>query len=228
MLFVPWLVTSWTGSSPARHAVIAAIYAVALIIVATIRRPHRFTCLNQEYSIAEALLWCGVYLAINIQLSSVDLFDDWWSRTPDTTAFPRAFYWTTWALTWCLPPTMLTRGLRQKDRLIIIAGAIVAVLTLATNKAYLGWERHTWDPMLLGALLIAVALYFRRWLAQGPNGLRRGFTAQRLSGKDKDSLSVGSAALGFAAPHMIPESTGTSDPRFGGGGSGGGGASSGF
>ena len=29
-----------------------------------------------------------------------------------------------------------------------------AILTLITNKPYLGWQGHTWDPMLLGALLI--------------------------------------------------------------------------
>jgi hypothetical protein len=39
---------------------------------------------------------------------------------------------------------------------------------------YLGWQRHTWDPMLLGALLIGVALFMRRWVADGPGGIRHG------------------------------------------------------
>jgi hypothetical protein len=54
-------------------------------------------------------------------------------------------------------------------------GAITAILTLVTNKPYLGWQRHTWDPMLLGALLIGVPLLIRRWLAKGPGGIRHDF-----------------------------------------------------
>ena len=71
-----------------------------------------------------------------------------------TTEFSRPFYWATWVLIWCLPPVVLARGIRQKDRFVIAVGAIVAILTLVTNKPYLGWPRHTWDPMLLGVLLI--------------------------------------------------------------------------
>jgi uncharacterized membrane protein YgcG len=109
-------------------------------------------------------------------------------------------------------------------------GAIVAILTLVTNKPYLGWQRHTWDPMLLGALLIGVALFIRRWLADGPGGIRHGFTAQRLSGKDKQWMNAGSAAFGLVSPHSITLSpqTGSPDVRFGGGDSGGGGATSDF
>ena len=36
---------------------------------------------------------------------------------------------------------------------MIWASLVMAMATLATNKPYLGWERHTWDPMLLGVLL---------------------------------------------------------------------------
>ena len=86
-------------------------------------------------------------------------------------------------LIWCLPPIVLARGVRQKDRFVIAVGAIVAILTFVSNKPYLGWQRHTWDPMLLGILLTGVAIFIRRWLARGPGGIRHGFTAARLSGK---------------------------------------------
>jgi uncharacterized membrane protein YgcG len=131
-------------------------------------------------------------------------------------------------LIWCLPPAVLARGLRGKDRFVIDAGAVAALLTLVTNKPYLGWQRHTWDPILLGALLIGVALFLRRWLAGGPDGIRHGFTARRLSGKDKDWMNAGSVVLGLASPHLTPPSPqpGSPDVRFGGGDSGGGGASS--
>ncbi len=170
-------------------------------------------------------------MAINLQLSSVNLLGQWWGgpRAP-AGEFSRTFYWTTFVLIWCLPPAVLARGLRQKDRFVIAAGAIAAILTLVTNKPYLGWQRHTWDPMLLGALLIGVAVFIRRWLADGTDGIRRGFTAQRLSGKDKHWMSVGSAALGLVSPHAITLSpqTGSADVRFGGGDSAGGGATSDF
>src|SRR6185437_5016950 len=99
-----------------------------------------------------------------------------------------------------------------------------------TNKPYLGWQRHTWDPMLLGALLIGVALALRRWLADGPGGIRHGFTAKRLSGKDKQWMNAGSTALGLASAQSVTVSAQTAghDARFGGGDFGGGGASSDF
>jgi uncharacterized membrane protein YgcG len=109
-------------------------------------------------------------------------------------------------------------------------GAIVAILTLVTNKPYLGWQRHTWDPMLLGVLLIGVALFIRRWLAAGPGEIRHGFTARRLSGKDKSWLNTGVSAMGVVSPDIITPSQQTESPdvHFGGGDSGGGGASSDF
>jgi hypothetical protein len=222
MIFVIWLAPYWTSSHSTQHAIVAAFYAAGLIAVIALR--------PRDHSIAEALLWLGLYIAINLQLSSADLLERWWRGPVTTTEFSSAFYWTTWVLTWCLPPVILTRGVREKDRFVIAVGAITAFLTLITNKPYLGWQRHTWDPMLLGALLIATALLLRRWLAAAPNGVRHGFTAQRLSAKDKHWMSIGSAALGLVAPQAVtptPQPT-SPNPRFGGGDSGGAGASSDF
>ena len=73
--------------------------------------------------------------------------------------------------------------------------------------------------MLLGALLIATALLLRRWLAAAPDGIRHGFTAQRLSAKDKQWMSLGSAALGLIAPQAVTPSPQPASPdvHFGGG-----------
>jgi uncharacterized membrane protein YgcG len=133
-------------------------------------------------------------------------------------------------LIWCLPPIVLARGVRQKDRFVIAVGAIVAIITLVSNKPYLGWQRHTWDPMLLGILLTGVAFFILRWFARGPGGIRHGFTAVRLSGKDKHWMNAGSAVFGLLSPQSMPPGPQTSSPdvRFGGGASGGGGASSDF
>ncbi len=230
MIFVVWLPRHWTSSHAAQHLTVAAFYAGGLITVAAVRSRHRFTYPDDEYSIVEALLWLGIYLAINLQLSSTNLLRQWWSGPQTTTEFSRVFYWTTWLLTWCLPAAVLARGLRQKDRFVIGVGAVVTILTLVTNKPYLGWPRHTWDPMLLGVLLIGAGLWIRRWLAGGPGGIRYGFTAQRLSGKDKRWMNAGAVALGLVSPQAITPSPqpGGSGVRFGGGDSGGGGATSDF
>lgn len=228
MIFVLWLPGHWTSSHAARHLIVAALYAAGLMTVAAVRSRHRFTYLNEGYSIVEALLWLGIYLAINLQLSSVNLLRQWWGGPGATTEFSRPFYWATWVLIWCLPPAVLARGLLRKDRFVIAVGAAVAILTLVTNKPYLGWQRHSWDPMLLGVLLMGVALWIRRWLAAGPGGIRHGFTAQRLSGKDKRWMNAGAAAFGLVTPQPISPQTGSPGVHFGGGDSGGGGATSDF
>ena len=123
MIFVVWLPGYWTSSHSAQHLIVAAFYAAGLITVAAVRSRYRFTYLDDEYSIAEALLWLGIYLAINLQLSSVNLLGQWWGGAGTATEFSRPFYWATWVLIWCLPPAVLARGLRRKDRFVIAVGA---------------------------------------------------------------------------------------------------------
>jgi uncharacterized membrane protein YgcG len=230
MIFAIFLPGYWTPSHSAQHVFISVLYAAGLICIAPIRSRHRFDYLEDAYSLSEAFLWLGIYLIFNLKISALSLPSQWWSNTRTASEFAVPFYWTTWVLIWCLPPLILARGVRQKDRLIIAVGAITTVLTLVTNKPYLGWQRQTWDPILLGIALTGVALFLRRWLALGPGGVRHGFTAARLSGKDKHAMSVGSAVLGLITPQSITPTPQPTKPdfRFGGGGSGGGGASGDF
>jgi hypothetical protein len=229
MIFVLFLPGYWTLSHSAQHLIVAVFYAAGLICVAAVRSRQRFDYLESTYSLVEAFLWLGIYLAINLQLSSLNLLARWWDGTRAASEFARPFYWATWVLIGCLPPVVLARGVRQKDRFVIAVGAIVSVLTLVTNKPYLGWQRHTWDPMLLGMLLTGVAFFLRRWLARGPGGIRHGFTAGRMSGKHKDWINAGSTVFGLLSPHSVTPAPQTSpDVRFGGGHFGGGGASGDF
>jgi hypothetical protein len=229
MIFVLRLPGHWTSSPSVEHFCVAAIYAAGLIGLASVRAQHRLTFRNDGYSIAEAFLWLGIYLAINLQLSSVNLQGSWWNGLRDTSEFSRPFYWTSWGLIWCLPLATLARGIRQKDRWVLAVGAITAILTLIANKPYLGWQRRTWDPMLLGVFLAGVALVLGRWLARGPGGVRYGFTALRLSGKDKRWMNTAAVGIGVISPHSITVSPQPdSSVHFGGGDSGGGGATSDF
>jgi hypothetical protein len=227
MIFVIFLPDFWTSSHPAQHVILAAFYFAGLIRVAAVRSRHRFDYLDDHYSLVEALLWLGIYLAFNLKLSSLAAPTQLWRAVnPTASQFPMPFYWATWVIIWCLPPIILARGIRQKDRFVIAVGAIAAILTFVSNKPYLGWMRHTWDPMLLGIMLTGVSLFLRRWLAHGPDGIRHGFTAARLSGKDKHWMNVGSPVMGLVSPQSLTPSpqTTTSDFRFGGGSTGGGGA----
>ena len=229
MVFAIFLPGYWTSSHSARHVIVDLLYAIGLICVSAVRSRHRFDYLDDNYSLVEALLWLGIYLTINLQLSSLEVLMHWWGfGTTVTSEFARPFYWATWVIIWCLPPLVLARGIRQKDRFVIAVGAIVAILTFVTNKPYLGWPRHTWDSMLLGTLLTGVALLIRRWLASGPSRVRHGFTAARLSGKDKNWMSVGSTVAGLLSPQPPAPQPTSPDFRFGGGQTGGGGAGGDF
>jgi hypothetical protein len=230
MIFVIFLPGYWTSSREVQHVIVAAFYATGLICITAVRSRHRFDYLDDAYSLVEAFLWFGIYLAINLKLSSLNLPGELWGGTRFASEFARPFYWTSWALIWCLPPLVLARGVRQKDRFVIAVGMITAILTLVSNKPYLSWQRHTWDPMLLGILLTGVALFIRRWLDAGPGGIRHGFTATRLSGKDKNWMNIGSAVLGAVSPQSITPSPQPRSPGsvFGGGATGGGGAGGDF
>jgi hypothetical protein len=229
MIFVIFLPGKLTTSHAAQHVAIAAFYTAALVTVVMVRHRHHFDYLDRAYSLVEALLWFGIYLTFNLQLLSL-VPRTLWMRDSLAAEFPRPFYWTTWALIWCLPPIVIARGVRLKDRFVIAVGAIIATLTFVSNKPYLGWPRHTWDPMILGLLLTSVAVYLRGWLARGPGGIRHGFTAARLSGKDKQWMDVGSTVVSLMSPYPAPPGPPTKPPdfRFGGGSTGGGGAGGDF
>jgi hypothetical protein len=111
---------------------------------------------------------------------------------------------------------------------MIDAGSITVLATLLSNKLYLGWTRQTWDPILLGALLIGTALTLRRWLASGPGRERYGFTPERVLASGDRALTA-AAAISLALPQAPgAASKDHSSVQPGGGESGGGGASGSF
>lgn len=169
---------------------------------------------GDEFASLQAIAWAGAYGALNLQVSPGSyVVHDW-------------FYWGTYAGTWILPVIGLRLAIRDRDRELLDVGLVLTLVTLLTNKPYLGWARHTWDPIVLGTLLIGVAIAARRWLERGPGRERRGFTAQRILDKDRTArsmLSMVSAALpapGGAATHGEPSPSAFDGGRSGGAGGG--------
>ena len=199
---------------PAAIQRVAAAAVAGSVFIAT--RPRRLMFGDDypgdDYGLLQAAALAGAYFSLNVQLSGGSHAVAGW------------FYWFTYIVTWILPIAGLRMGIRDRDRDLIDVSLALALVTLLTNKPYLGLVRNAWDPIVLGTLLVGVAIAARRWLERGPNRERRGFTAQRILDKDRtrrSMLSMASTALpapGGAATHAEPAA-----PEFGGGRSGGGG-----
>ncbi len=226
MLFVAFAALCLTKSAAAEHALVAIFYAVGLVGVTAAGTRHRSDHLHSVYSVAEALLWAGIYFSIN--LVPYGLIPRWFDGSgPTGPPVSPAFYWFTWILIWCLPPVLLVRGIRRKDRVLLVLGAVLVVVTFICNKPYLGWQRHPWDPMMLGIVLMGVAWSLQRWLALGTGGIRNGFTSARVAGTQSAWMDAGTATFSLISPHAMshrPQSGGIETPHGEGGDSGGGGA----
>jgi hypothetical protein len=202
----------------------AAILGLVFLVVRPKRTRDGEEWPGDDYGVLQAAALMGVYLVLNLHLLS---WWDYYRPIVRPAEVHGGFYWLTWVLTWILPAAGLVLGVRDKDRPLLMVSVAMAIVTLVTNKPYLGWERHTWDPMLLGVLLIAVAVVLRRWLSTGADGARYGFTAARIF-REKDSvLTLLSAAPFPVKPHAHAPAP-TPPSGFDGGRSGGAGGGAGF
>jgi hypothetical protein len=199
-------------TAPIQHALAAVVLAAIVVIARRQRRRYDDEYPGDDYALMQAAAWAGLYLTLNLQF--------WFTRTD----IEGPFYWFTYAMIWALPLAGLCLAVLGKDRPLLAVALAMMLTTLLTNKAYLGWTRHEWDPMVLGTFLMAAAVMVRRWLSAGPNGQRAGFTPARILSRQAGAVTVvGTASAAFHpdAP-SFPRSEGF---EGGGGGSGGGGAS---
>jgi hypothetical protein len=205
------------GARVAAAVLLLGIHAVAGLL----RRPFEEDFPGDDYGIIESTAWLGIYAALNLELKP-DFLGVYSSVAP-------AFYWATYAAIWLMPIVGLYRGIRQKHHWMIRASLLTALATLVTNKLYLGWPHHTWDPILLGVLLVATALGVRRWLTQGAEGQRNGFTPLRLLGSDEQRMGQVAMVTGAFKPEQTVRGAAPTEPdQFGGGRSGGAGAGGAF
>ena len=172
-----------------------------------------------DYAVFEAVAWAGLYLVTNLKISE-------WVSIPDGY---QTVYWVTYGLIWLLPAAGLWFAIRDRHRWMLDLNIALAIVTLMTNKPYLGAAQKAWDPILFGVMLVTVSLGLRRWIANGPHRSRSGFVAHRLLESEKAALSVAASATVLApgAPAPSPRAQ-EPPPSFGGGRSGGAGASGSF
>ena len=195
---------------------LAAAVCAATVAVARIARSPEDEVRQDDCAVLQAAAFAGMYLFLNLRL-----FD---AIGPAAARHVTWFYWTTYVLTWLISAVGLLLAIREKDRPLLTVGLVLAIATLATNKPYLGLSRESWDPILFGVLLVAVATAVRRWLARGPGAQRGGFTAEKIFERDRDWLRT-IATASVAWPHDMSAARPPEAPpaQFDGGRSGGGG-----
>jgi hypothetical protein len=203
-------------TSDVARVAVAAMFAGVFLLVRPKRLQFDDEFPGDHYAIIQAGAWLGLYLAINLQIGN--------SRVDG------AYYWLTYALTWLLPIIGLTLALPSRDRFLLDVNLALALVTLVTNKPYLGLTRRAWDPMLFGLFLLGTAIVIRRWLSSGPEGQRYGFTSKRLLAGDERLLAAAGTASAVFQTDVSerPPEPEPVKPEFGGGRSGGAGASGNF
>jgi hypothetical protein len=201
------------------------VLSVVLIVAHSLRRPYGDDFPGDDYGIIESVAWLCIYAVLNLRLP-FDLRSSFYTAHGQ---YPAAFYWGTYAVIWLLPAAGLYVSLRDKHRVLIWASLVMALATLVTNKPYLGWERHTWDPILLGVFVTGAVLAVRYWLSRGRDGERYGFTPQSILSADRKSLAMLHTLAGAAQPFGAHPPAATQTPSsFEGGRSGGGGGGADF
>ena len=201
------------------RVLLLAVLLPVLIVVRARRSQYGDDYPGDEYGILQAAAWGGIYLVTNLHMLG---------PSGSAAAFPPLFYWFTFAVIWLLPALGLYLAVRDKDRPMIDVNLAAAVATLVTSKPYIGLPFRTWDPILLGLLLAAIAIIVRRRLSGTPDRHRSGFTASRMLSSDKRALSQIEIASVAFQPDAGSHAAHPEDFKPGGGRSGGAGAGDNF
>lgn len=208
------------GSAEAIQRVVAGVVLAGAAAAARVARAeHGDDYPGDALAVIEAAAWLGIYLLVNLVISS------------GISALDRrsTVFWITYAGIWVLPAAGLWLALRGRERPLLWVSLAAALATLLSNKEYLGAPRYEWDPIVFGLLLMGLAVGVRRWLASGEGGMRHGYTASRLVASDKSRIGGLAMASAVQADVPVAESAPVADPSIGGGGrSGGAGAGGSF
>jgi hypothetical protein len=203
---------------PVERGLVALILISTFLIARSKRRVYGDDFPGDDYGWIQAAALAGLYYDLNLQLSGG--------------ATAGSFYWFTYAVIWIIPIVALVLSLRDRDRPLLDVSLAAVLLTVLTNKPYLGLIQRPWDPIIFGLFVSATAILIKRWLAKSEDQERYGFTAQRLLTADRRLLTiVGTAATVLqSSSGVASHAAAPSKPDFQGQGgrSGGAGASGGF
>ncbi|HNY51536.1 MAG TPA: hypothetical protein PLV50_14710 [Smithella sp.] len=188
---------------------------------------------KEKNAILQAFLLAAIYLTVNLQIITLPV-----SMLPAAgifqnypKSFPPYIYWASYVLTFILPVAGIYEGIKYRKRLILNLSLVMACVTMATNKIYLGWTRYAWDPAILGIMLVILSMSINKWLNSGENQSRYGFTAKDILKPESHGISLTevAAALTPAATGLdVQQSPSEKGKYFDGGASGGGGTSRNF
>lgn len=170
------------------------------------------------WKILQSFLVLLICLFANLRLEAA--FEFSYVRPPDG----GLAYWASFVFILAAPAAVLVWALRRRERPMMSAAFIAAVLGLVSVKPYLGLARHSWDPAVLGAVFMGLSLYLKRRLDDGGAA---GWTAKplivpRADGPEFAAL-LAAIVSASGAPLAKPEGF-----KGAGGSSGGAGASGGF
>jgi hypothetical protein len=201
---------------PIERGLVGLILLGTFVVVRSKRKFYGDDFPGDDYGWIQAAALAGLYLDLNLRITA--------------SATAGRFYWLTYALVWMIPLVVLVVSLRDRDRPLMDVSIAAVLLTVLTNKLYLGLSQQPWDPIVFGVFLSAIAITIRRWLAKSPDGAWYGFTAKRLLSTEARVLTaVGTAAAVLqSGPEVASHTVAPSKPEFQGGRSGGAGASGSF
>ena len=179
----------------------------------------------------QAYILIALYLTVNWRVLGLPAYIESaaGSLQPDPKLFPPYIYWPSYVLTFVIPALGIYWGIKSRKRLILNASLVLACLTLATNKSYLGLTRYAWDSAIMGIMLISISIIISRWLKRGPDENRYGFTQSDILKPEDHGISLSDVAAA-----LTPGAVGAQQPPaqpekyFDGGSFGGGGASRNF
>ena len=177
----------------------------------------------------QACLLAAIYLTVNLEIiGALGLLAGTTSNIHlHPKLFPPYIYWLSYILTFIIPIAGIYWGIQSRKRLILGISLVMACVTLATNKSYLGMTRYAWDSAILGAVLITLSILINRWLNSGTNKSRDGFTAENILQPENHGIGLADVAAALT-PLATSIDVQQQEKFFDGGSSGGGGASGNF
>ncbi|HWI17581.1 MAG TPA: hypothetical protein VNT81_07535 [Vicinamibacterales bacterium] len=216
-LLAPMVIFDFEQSDTFRRLLAFILLFTVFFVARERREDHDPDYPSDIFGLVQAVAWAGMYLVANLRVSP-------WLSVPDGYD---TVYWATYVVIRVLPFAGLFLAIRDRHRALLNVNIVLFVLTMLSNKPYLGAESKPWDPILFGVMMIAIAIGLRRWLSSGPGGARAGYVAERILASESDRLALAGNATVFA-PGAPPAQALEAPPTFGGGESGGGGATGKF